>query len=201
MKEKIEVIAITSFLLADSIKINLEGGKDIKTIFIFDNIEKFINSSGKIDLLITNYHELNNLDSLAHVKNIVNLTNIVLRNDEIVLTLPCKLSELLDIISAHRANNYIFININAQWIYDEQQSIIFDKENKIKFTEKENKIFKSLWLAPEKILYKAELLKNIWQRNDDAAPNTVEAHLYRLNQKLPTNISLQIHDDYYQLIS
>lgn len=201
MSEKIEVIATKSVLLIDSIKNNLEEAKNIKTIFISDNIKKFIDSYAKIDLLITNYNWQTNLVALFHVKNIINLTNIILRNDEIILTLPCRLSELLDIINSNRANNAIFVNVNSQWIYDEQQSMIFDKENKIKFTEKENKIFKNLYLAPERILYKSELLKNIWQRNDDNASNTAEAYLYRLKQKLPTNISLQIHDNYYQLIS
>ena len=204
MYKKVEIIISKSPIIFDAIQSNLPAGNFIggeSPKWISTLPDNFVELYKKIDLLIIDDNiNLNILPSLLYsTKVIINLTNRQLRENEILLKLPLKLSHFLKIINDIRVQTHIFNNINDDWIYDEQLAILFNKELRIRFTEKENEIFKHLLLAPNNQLDKESLLKNIWQYHPDTDTNTIDTHLYRLKQKLPDNIMLA-KDNYYQLL-
>jgi DNA-binding winged helix-turn-helix (wHTH) protein len=204
MFKKIEIITSQSPVIWNAIQYYLpyEGVAGIEPPkWISTNHENFIKSYKKIDLLIIDDNlTLNILPSaLYHVKVIVNLTSRQIRENEISLKLPIRLSKLLKIIHDIRLQKHIFDNINNDWIYDEQLASLLNKKIRIRFTEKENEIFKHLLLAPNNQLHKDNLLKDVWQYHPDTDSNTIETHLYRLKQKLPPNMILA-KENYYQLL-
>lgn len=197
--QKFELIVITSKVALESIENNLESISSIKTIYANLDTDKLLKSLKKIDLVVMD--EVINCD-LKHVKTIVHVTdnkNDMIREDEIKVYKPFKLERLLDIIYENRAKEKLFCCINSNIIYDEQEGILFNKDLRIKFTEKENEVFKYLLLAEDNKINKSELLKDVWGYHQDTDSTTIETHLYRLKQKLPFEI-LQIKDNSYKLM-
>ncbi len=194
--EQIELIISPSSIIFDSIQANIKSSVAAKTILISGEDKEDL-AYPKIDLLILD----GNLPigfSLWRVKNIINLVSQKIRGDEIVLAKPFKLGELISIISKSRARTPLFCDINGEWIYDEQLKLLLDGATSIKFTEKENEIFKHLLLAPKHQLSRTQLLTEIWNYHPDIDSTTIEMHFYRLKNKLPINI-LHYKDNYYRL--
>lgn len=204
MFKKIEIVASHSPIIWRAIQSYLPAAETTvnqSTKWISANYDNLIKSYKKIDLLIIddNLPSHNLATTLYHVKVIVNLTSRQIRENEIALKLPIKLSQLLKIIDTIRFQQHIFTNINNGWIYDEQQAYLLNKKIRIRLTEKENKIFKHLLLAPNNQIDKDKLLKNVWQYHPDTNSNTIETHLYRLKQKLPPQMIIS-QENYYQLL-
>lgn len=54
----------------------------------------------------------------------------------------------------------------------------------VKLTEKEVAILKYLYNAGNRMVYKAELLEEVWNYSADVSTHTLETHIYRLRQKV-----------------
>src|SRR6201990_3181622 len=71
--------------------------------------------------------------------------------------------------------------------------LIEEKERKIRLTEKETNILKSLYRAGGKPVGREELLSEVWGYNANVTTHTLETHIYRLRQKIepdPSNARL-----------
>jgi len=186
-----EVVLLTrNYLLANSIKDNLLDPKNINFFHTYSDCQALTHSHNKINLLIV---DLNNctIDNTWHykIKTIINLTSKnKFSQDEINISKPFRLNNLLKII--HDVNNSqdIFCVINNNFIYNEKLHTINSQEKSIKLTAKENNIFKSMLLSTEFKIEKEFLLKNVWKYHENTESSTVNTHLYRLKAKLPDNL-------------
>lgn len=165
-------------------------------IIVDEKIDPVI-SLPKIDLLIVDYH--NDFSKYSHkIKAIVNLTKTLIREDEINMKLPFKLQNLLNIITDFHNQESIFCKINNKWLYDEHNACLLNEGNKIKFTERENQVFKYLLLASAHTTSRDNLLQQVWNYHPEVDSTAIETQLYRLKQKLPENL-MGIKDNNYFL--
>lgn len=166
-----------------------------------ENLSEFLVSSSKIDLLILHSEDFAPDEILERykIKTIVNITNKnQLSKDEIKLSKPLKLNDLLKLIEKIFSSQDIFCAINGEFIYNEELRSLSSKDKSMKLTEKENEIFKSILLSPNFKISKELLLKNIWNYHKDTESLTVDSHLYKLKTKLPTEM-LEIKNNVYSL--
>lgn len=121
--------------------------------------------------------------------------NIPLIPTDIVLQKPFSLEKLLDILKSC-INSFDNIEERAiefgDYVLCPRHKII--KNNKTgeitKITEKEAEIIKYLHQAKEhnnRIIYRKELLHEVWGYSHDASSHTVETHIYRLRNKVERN--------------
>ena len=99
-------------------------------------------------------------------------------------------------------NNKHIVSFN-KFNYDFNARSLFNKKNLLRFTEKENEIFSCLLHYKNKPISKKQLLKDIWQYDDQIDTHTLETHIYSLRKKLETKLDLVnflIHlDEGYQI--
>ncbi len=190
------VIASDDAFLTNSVVENLQSINLTKnyTISIISSANFAFN---KIDLLI---FDLDNRDikNFDNINNVINLSNKQLVDQEIRISRPLKLIDLLRLIDEFIQNTSIFCLINDNIIYNQRLQTIKYQQNLIKLTEKENEIF-SFFLQNSNIkIDKATLLTNLWNYHEDSKSLTVGTHLYRLKAKLPQEI-LETKNNLYQL--
>lgn len=195
MWQKFEVILSPSDIIFSALEANLPHQDHIKTIHINDS--RAVTSFAKIDLMIIDNISYRQFESYR-INNVINLTSYKYTDSDISINLPLKLTELLQIVLLNRAKDQIFCEINCDWIYDEQSSKLSSNVSTIRFTEKENAVFKYLVLAKDHRASKEELSKIIWQYHPDINSATVEINISRLRQKLPTNL-ISFHNNHYKL--
>ena len=141
----------------------------------------------KIDLLIADSADI----LLPHhkIKTIINIGGEnPLSEDEIKFPKPLKLNNLLKLIDKTVNSHDVFCAINNDLIYNEVSRTLSSSENVIKFTEKENEIFKFVLLSSDFNIAKEILMKNIWQYHEDTESLTLDTHLYKLKTKLPKGL-------------
>ena len=63
------------------------------------------------------------------------------------------------------------------------------KQKKVRLTEKETNILKSLYRAGDKPVSREELLAEVWGYNAGVTTHTLETHIYRLRQKIEPEVS------------
>jgi len=106
-----------------------------------------------------------------------------------------------DLIQELKSNQSI-INFNT-FKYDFNSRSLFNQKNSLRFTEKENEIFSCLLNYKNKPVPKKQLLKDIWQYDDQIDTHTLETHIYSLRKKLETKLGLENFlnhlDEGYQL--
>lgn len=87
--------------------------------------------------------------------------------------------------------------------YDFNSRSLFDSKNSLRFTEKENEIFSCLLNYKNEPVSKKQLLKDIWQYDDQIDTHTLETHVYSLRKKLESKLGLgnflNHFDEGYQL--
>ncbi|HJK86679.1 MAG TPA: hypothetical protein QKA08_02790 [Candidatus Megaira endosymbiont of Nemacystus decipiens] len=154
-------------------------------ILLFTEESDFLKNQSIIDLLIINSTLKYKLDRFV-ISNVINLTQSIFTDDDIFFPLPLKLQSLLTIIEKIITSDLLFCRINNKWIYSEKQSCILSLDKKIILTGKENQIVKSIINNNFKIEISA-LRQKVWGHNIFCESSTVETHLYRLKQKLPSN--------------
>lgn len=183
-----EVILLTrSNLLANSIRDNLLNAD---FFYIYNDYQALINFHNKINLLIIDLSDLT-LDNIWHhkIKTIINLTSKnKFSQDEINISKPFRLNNFLKIIQGVNNSQDIFCVINNDFIYNEKLHTLSSQENSIRFTAKENNIFKSMLLSTDFRIEKEFLLKNVWKYHENSESSTIDTHLYRLKAKLPDNM-------------
>ena len=153
-------------------------------ILLFTEESDFLNNQPIIDLLIINSTLKPKLDRFV-ISNVINLTQSVFTDDDVFFPLPLKLQSLLTTIEKIITSDLLFYRINDQWIYSEKQSCILSLDKKITLTGKENQIVRSIVNNNFKIEISA-LKEKVWGYNVFCESSTVETHLYRLKQKLPS---------------
>lgn len=180
------IISEVDSLILQSIQGNLSHR--IEHIINFKKAKDFINSYPKVDLLISLDEVTDIQDLLYKAKLVVNLTDRKLIDSEVKLSQPFRLKDLINIINESRNRKQLFCNID-DWLYDEQLACIFNSQDKVFLTEKENAVIKYFLLAPssEKI-QKHDLLKDVWSYHQDSDSVTIETHLFRLKNKLPNKV-------------
>ena len=135
---------------------------DIKKIYLINNSENFkINSKIKSEIIETNIPIQVN-DFFERVSN--------------------------DLVQELRSNQNI-INFN-KFNYDFNARSLFNKKHSLRFTEKENEIFSCLLNYKNKPVSKKQLLKDIWQYDEQIDTHTLETHIYSLRKKLETKLGL-----------
>lgn len=203
MLNKIDEVVISKLpVIYDCITENLKSYNiNVSTKWISDINLSLFNSFPKIDLLIVDQNIQNKIkyQFLFNIKTIINFNLNQIRSDEIRIALPTKLFSLLNIILQNRWKKHIFCKLNESLIYDEQLSLLINKTANIKLTEKENKILKTLLLAPECKLHKKDLDTKIWNSSEGICSQTLEIHFSRLRQKLPKNF-IEHNNNYYYLM-
>ena len=136
---------------------------DIKKIYLIDNAENLkFNSIAKSEIIVTNTPIYVN-DFFERVTN--------------------------DLVQELRNNQSIIIF--NKFNYDFNARSLFSKKNSLRFTEKENEIFSCLINYKNKPISKKQLLKDIWQYDDQIDTHTLETHIYSLRKKLETKLGLE----------
>ena len=78
-----------------------------------------------------------------------------------------------------------YIRFNNYELRPIKKEILCVRTGKIvKLTEKEVAIIKYLYKASGRLVYKNELLEDVWNYNSEVATHTLETHIYRLRQKV-----------------
>jgi len=132
------------------------------------------------------------------IATILNLTNQKFTQNEIKLTKPFPLFELLKLVDHCQNSNYLFFSLRDDLIYDERLSRLRSPELTIKLTEKENQVLKILITSGNHTISKRDLATKVWQHNINTNSTTIDVHLYKLKQKLSGDL-LQINQDSYAL--
>jgi ADP-heptose:LPS heptosyltransferase len=184
----IEVIISDNFYIFNALKDN--DPEFISTILVQNDYEEFLKNTAKIDLLITDKVLSPEIVPTYKIRNIVNLSSKPIDNNEIQLSEEIgglyRLAALIETTSRLRNDkNYFFCSINDSWIYNEKHSCFSSENNIIKFTEKENAIFRTLLLSKDHSFDKNQLRNTIWNYHKNSESTTVDTHLYKMKQRLP----------------
>jgi len=172
-------LSIQNTIVADSDALKLieknNSNKDIKKIYLIHTTNDFENNiSTKFEVVLTDLPFYVN-DFFERVTN--------------------------DVIQESNENKRI-INFKI-YNYDFNSRLLFYKNNKLRFTEKENEIFACLINYNDKPISKKKLLKDIWQYDDQIDTHTLETHIYSLRKKLESKLGLKNFlkhlDEGYQL--
>lgn len=73
---------------------------------------------------------------------------------------------------------------NYELMPAKKEIICLKNSKSIKLTEKEVSILKYLYKAKDRLVYKNELLQEVWNYNAEVSTHTLETHIYRLRQKV-----------------
>ncbi len=177
------VVSNDSFIyeaLVDNINCKIE--------LVDTGFKDYINSLGKVDILIVDKvlsgHEI----PIFRVDILINCTKNKLSQNEIYFAKPFKLTDLIDTIERNQDGKNLFCSINKDWVYSHQLGRLSSAEKSIFLTDKENALFQKLLCIDGHLAEKDYLRHEVWNYHQDTESNTVETHLYKLKQKLPSGL-------------
>lgn len=194
MLSKTIVLITDNLLLTKAIEENhllddLISSSDV-TVHIISNDDYFPLPS-KVDLLILDSNDFRFIEPYR-VKTIINLSSNQYfsnsQSNEIKINKPFRLNKLLQLIENALQSSDLFCAINKNYLYNERLQTLTSATEVVKFTEKENHIFKAMLLENNFEITKDSLLKNIWRYHEDSETSTVDTHLYKLKAKLPAGM-------------
>ena len=81
-----------------------------------------------------------------------------------------------------------FLSIGSFKLYPALRLFVSPAGDELKLTDKEVDILRYLHRARGAIISRDELLTNIWGYHESVTTHTLETHIYRLRQKIETNI-------------
>ena len=168
-------------IVFDAIRDNTE----YPIIFFDADYKKSIDSASRIDLLIIDKNIESDEIPLYRINTLINLTDNAVSRNEINLSKPFKLNDLLDIISRNMQDEYLFCCINTLWIYHQRAAKLRSKSREILLTDKENALFMEILTSKNFSASKKTLKSRVWNYHQDSESTTVETHLYKLKHKLP----------------
>ncbi|MFK7974383.1 MAG: helix-turn-helix domain-containing protein [Rickettsiaceae bacterium] len=142
----------------------------------------------KIDLLIVNEQVTKILIPIFKINFLINCTKQNINAQELQLEQPFRLYDLLHLMIKYINSSDIFFCINKKWIYNARLAQILYLEQRIKLTDKENKLLQYLLAATNFAATKEQLLCTVWDYHQFSESATVETHLYKLKQKLPLGL-------------
>ena len=168
---------------------------DIKfEILFYDKHSEVSNSIIVADKFALKFFENNNIRKIYLVDNTKDLkANSQIKSEIILISMPFHVNELFERVSndiqQELKNKKSIINFTT-FSYDFNSRSLFDSKNSLRFTEKENEIFSCLLNYKNKPVSKKQLLKDIWQYDDQIDTHTLETHIYSLRKKLESTLGL-----------
>ena len=163
----------------------IEIEKVTTDIIVVDNLSyKFIEENN----LINNFNKIYMLNEKSEIEH------NDLKTELVNIEIPFHVKSLINqIINYHgqtmiqEDTEYKFINFS----YNHHQRKIFNSENSLRLTEKENDIFNYFINSNNEHLSKENLLANIWNYNDGIDTHTVETHIYVLRKKIEKKLGIK----------
>ena len=168
---------------------------DIKfEILFYDKHSEVSNSIIVADKFALKFFENNNIRKIYLVDNTKDLkANSQIKSEIILISMPFHVNELFERVSndiqQELKNKKSIINF-ITFSYDFNSRSLFDSKNSLRFTEKENEIFSCLLNYKNEPVSKKQLLKDIWQYDDQIDTHTLETHIYSLRKKLESKLGL-----------
>ena len=144
---------------------------DIKfEILFYDKHSEVSNSIIVADKFALKFFENNNIRKIYLVDNTKDLkANSQIKSEIILISMPFHVNELFERVSndiqQELKNKKSIINFTT-FSYDFNSRSLFDSKNSLRFTEKENEIFSCLLNYKNEPVSKKQLLKDIWQYDD-----------------------------------
>jgi len=163
-----------------------------------DQKTKIFNPTIITDTFALKFVEENNLDhyikKIYLIDNAKDLkVNSKIKSEIIANNIPVHVNDFFERVSndivQELKNNQSIINFNT-FNYDFNARSLFNQKKSLRFTEKENEIFLCLLSYKNKPVSKKQLLKDIWQYDDQIDTHTLETHIYSLRKKLETKLGL-----------
>ena len=145
--------------------------------------------------LIEKNNSHKNIKKIYLIQTTNDFKNNISTKFEVVLTdLPFYVNDFFervtnDVIQESNENKRI-ISFKI-YNYDFNSRLLFYKNKKLRFTEKENEVFACLINYNDKPISKKKLLKDIWQYDDQIDTHTLETHIYSLRKKLESKLGLK----------
>lgn len=121
------------------------------------------------------------LKSIATISDDDGCYTVRVGGEILLLKKPAKINELAAMIISKLGDR--FYNLEGGKFYPWKRSIVIG-ESKLWLTEKESAILYHLIERQPEFVHKKGLLKDVWCYNEDIETATVEAHMYRLKNKL-----------------
>ncbi len=159
-----------------------------KTELINASYKDYIDSLGKVDVLIIDKTLFKHEIPIFRVNVLINCTSNKISTNEIHFAKPFRLTDLIDTIERNQDDQNLFCCINKDWVYSQQLEMLSSADKSIFFTDKENVLFKKLLSIDGHLAEKDYLRHEVWNYHQDTESNTVETHLYKLKQKLPPGL-------------
>ena len=192
--------------------VQINNQKNIEfDIVLYDQKSEILNSTIIADKFALKSLENNNLEhNIKKIYLIDNAENLkvksTIKSEIIEINVPIHINDFFERVSndlvQELRNNQRIINFNT-FKYDFNARSLFDQKNSLRFTEKENEIFSCLLNYKNSPVSKKQLLKDIWQYDDQIDTHTLETHIYSLRKKLETKLGLENFlnhlDEGYQL--
>ena len=179
------------------VQINNQANVKFDIIF-YDQKTEIFNSTIIADKFALRFLEKNNLENnvkkIYLIDNAKDLkVNLKIKTQIISTITPIHVNDFFERVSRDTVqelkNNKLIISFN-KFHYDFNARSLFNKKNSLRFTEKENEIFSCLLNYKNKPISKKQLLKDIWQYDDQIDTHTLETHIYSLRKKLETKLGL-----------
>ena len=167
-------------------------------IIFYDQKKEIFNPTINTDKFALKFLKKNNLDNdikkLYLIDNAKDFKiNAKIKSEIIAISTPVYVNDfferVLNDIVQEIQNNQRIINFNV-FNYDFNARSLFNKKNSLRLTEKENEIFSCLLSYKNKPVSKKQLLKDVWQYDDQIDTHTLETHIYSLRKKLETKLGL-----------
>ena len=192
--------------------VQINNQSDVKfDISFYDQITEIFSSTIISDQSALKFLGKKNLDNDIKKIYLINDTKDSnakshIKSEIITTNVPVHVNDFFDRVSnditQEIRKNQNIINFNT-FNYDFHARSLFNEKYSLRFTEKENEIFSCLINYKNKPISKKQLLKDIWQYDDQIDTHTLETHIYSLRKKLETKLGLEnflIHlDEGYQL--
>tara|TARA_B100000945_G_C20253178_1_gene535518 strand:- start:204 stop:866 length:663 start_codon:yes stop_codon:yes gene_type:complete len=192
--------------------VQINSQSDVKfDISFYDQITEISSSTIITDQSALKFLGKKNLDNDIKKIYLINDTKDSnakshIKSEIITTNVPVHVNDFFDRVSnditQEIRKNQNIINFNT-FNYDFHARSLFNEKYSLRFTEKENEIFSCLINYKNKPISKKQLLKDIWQYDDQIDTHTLETHIYSLRKKLETKLGLEnflIHlDEGYQL--
>lgn len=142
-----------------------------------------------------------NLEIVDHCKKIflisTNEKNEKLQNNNVEIikfSIPFKINDLLTRILSDIKQQEIQSDRKYKFnlfTYDPGMRILSNKENSLRFTEKEGQIFQCLLEHGHDYLSRKQLLEIVWRYTEKIDTHTLETHIYALRKKISKNFLLK----------
>ena len=109
------------------------------------------------------------------------------------VTKPFRFAVLLARIRAqlrqHEASEDAVFTIGPYTFRPSSKLLVNPKGNKVRLTEKETAILRYLYRAGQRPVSRDTLLQEVWGYNSGVTTHTLETHIYRLRQKVETDVA------------